>query len=81
MHQWAVNAKYVVEIYKGNINILSRESDSRLFRPELRAIVEREKEAGEVRIEWEQQESGPAVKIAGFQYQIIGHRGMPYAKK
>jgi argininosuccinate synthase len=79
--QWAVNAKYEVEIYKGNINILSRESDSRLFRPELRAIVEREKEAGEVRIEWEQQESGPAVKIAGFQYQIIGHRGMPYAKK
>ena len=79
--QWAVNAKYEVEIYKGNINILSRESDSRLFRPELRAIVEREKEPGEVRIEWEQQESGPAVKIAGFQYQIIGHRGMPYTKK
>ena len=75
--QWAVNAKYEVELYKGNLNILSRESDSRLFRPELRAIVEREKEPGEVRIEWKQPESGPAVKIAGFQYQIIGHRGIP----
>lgn len=79
--QWAVNAKYEVEIYKGNINILSRESDSRLFRPELRAIVERPKEPGEVRIEWKQPESGPAVKIAGFQYQILGHRGMPYVKE
>jgi len=34
-----------------------------------------------VRIEWQQPESGPAVKIAGFQYQILGHRGMPYAKE
>ena len=75
--QWAVNATYEVELYKGNLNILSRESDSRLFRPELRAIVEREKEPGEVRIEWKQPESGPAVKIAGFQYQILGHRGIP----
>ena len=75
--QWAVNAKYEVELYKGNLNILSRESDTRLFRPELRAIVEREKEPGEVRIEWKQPESGPAVKIAGFQYQILGHRGIP----
>jgi argininosuccinate synthase len=74
--QWAVNAKYEIELYKGNINILSRESDTRLFRPELRAIVEREKEPGEVRIEWKQPESGPAVKIAGFQYQILGHRGL-----
>ncbi len=77
--QWAVNALYEVEIYKGNINILSRESDTRLFRPELRAIVERPKEPGEVRIEWKQPESGPMVKIAGFQYQILGHRGLPYA--
>jgi len=77
--QWAVNALYEVEIYKGNINILSRESDTRLFRPELRAIVERPKEPGEVRIEWKQPESGPMVKIAGFPYQILGHRGLPYA--
>jgi argininosuccinate synthase len=79
--QWAVNGKYKIQLYKGNINIVSRESDSRLFRPELRAIVEREKEAGEVRIVWDQQESGPAVKIHGFQYQILGHRGMPYVDK
>ena len=78
--QWAVNGKYKVVLYKGNIDIISRESDSRLFRPELRAIVEREKEPGEVRIVWDQQESGPAVKIHGFQYQILGHRGMPYVE-
>jgi hypothetical protein len=40
----------------------------------------RPQEPGEVRIEWKQPESGPAVKIAGFQYQILGHREMPYAK-
>ncbi len=78
--QWAVNGKYTVQLYKGNINIISRESDSRLFRPELRAIVEREQEADEVRIVWDQQESGPAVKIHGFQYQILGHRGLPNVK-
>ncbi|NSW56830.1 MAG: argininosuccinate synthase [Armatimonadetes bacterium] len=78
--QWAVNGKYKVVLYKGNIDIIERQSESRLFRPELRAIVEREKEPGEVRIVWDQQESGPAVKIHGFQYQIMGHRGMPYVK-
>lgn len=78
--QWAVSGKYKVQLYRGTIDILSRESDTRLFRPELRAIVEREKEPGEVRIVWDQQESGPAVKIHGFQYQILGHRGMPYVK-
>jgi argininosuccinate synthase len=78
--QWAVNGKYKVQLYRGTIDILSRESDTRLFRPELRAIVERPKEPGEVRIVWDQQESGPAVKIHGFQYQILGHRGMPYVK-
>lgn len=75
--QWPVSAKYKVQIYRGTIDILSRESDTRLFRPELRAIVERPKEPGEVRIAWDQQESGPAVKIHGFQYQILGHRSLP----
>jgi len=78
--QWAVNGRLKVALYKGNIDIIERESDSRLFRPELRAIVERPKEPGEVRIEWRQPESGPAVKIHGFQYQILGHRGMPYVE-
>ncbi len=78
--QWAVNGQYKVTLYKGNIDITERTSDSRLFRPELRAIVEREKQPGEVRIEWKQPESGPAVKIHGFQYQIVGHRGMPYVE-
>ena len=78
--QWAVNGRYKLVFFKGNIDIVERESDSRLFRPELRAIVEREKETGEVRIVWDQQESGPAVKIHGFQYQILGHRGMPYVE-
>ena len=74
--QWAVNGHYQVELFKGNVDILSRQSDSRLFRPELRSIVEREREADEIRIVWDQRESGPAVKIHGFQYLILAHRGL-----
>ncbi len=58
-----------------------RESDSCLFRPASRAIVERPEEPGEVRIIWDPQELGPAVRTHGRQYQILGHRGMPYVEE
>ncbi len=66
--QWAVNGKYEVQLYKGNIDILSRESRSGLFAPELRSLAT---------TGFDQRDSGPAVKIHGFQYSILGHRGLP----
>jgi len=68
--QWAVNGKYQVQLYKGNIDIISRESSSGLFAPELRSLAT---------TGFDQRDSGPAVKIHGFQYSILGHRGLPYA--
>ena len=67
--QWAVNGKYQVQLYKGNIDIISRESSSGLFAPELRSLAT---------TGFDQRDSGPAVKIHGFQYSILGHRGLPY---
>ncbi len=66
--QWAVNGKYEVQLYKGNIDILSRESESGLFAPELRSLAT---------TGFDQRDSGPAVKIHGFQYSILGLRGLP----
>ncbi len=65
--QWAVNGKYTVQLYKGNIDILERESDSALFAPELRSLAT----TGFV-----QQDSGPATKIHALQYKIMSSRGM-----
>ncbi|MFP3903021.1 MAG: argininosuccinate synthase, partial [Armatimonadota bacterium] len=69
--QWAVNGKYEIELYKGNIDIISRESDSGLFAPELRSLAT---------TGFDQRDSGPATKIHGFQYSILGHRGLPYVE-
>ncbi len=66
--QWAVNGKYQVQLYKGNLDITSRESDTGLFAPELRSLAT---------TGFDQRDSGPAVKIHGFQYSILGHRGLP----
>lgn len=67
--QWAVNGTYQVQLYKGNIDIISRESSSGLFAPELRSLAT---------TGFDQRDSGPATKIHGFQYSILGHRGLPY---
>jgi len=66
--QWAVNGTYQVQLYKGNIDIISRESSSGLFAPELRSLAT---------TGFDQRDSGPATKIHGFQYSILGHRGLP----
>ncbi len=65
--QWAVNGRYVVELYKGNIDIVSRESDSTLFSRDIRSLATKG---------FDQRDSGPAVKIHGIQYQILAQRGL-----
>lgn len=67
--QWAVNGRYVIELYKGNIEILERESDSGLFAPEIRSLAA----SG-----FDQRDSGPAVKIHSLRYKILARRGLPY---
>ncbi len=63
--QKVVNGKYKIQLYKGNIDILERESSSGLFAPELRSLATRG---------FDQRDSGPAVHIHGMQYQILGAR-------
>jgi len=65
--QWAVNGTYQVSLYKGNIDILARESETGLFAPELRSLAT----GG-----WDQRESGPATKIHAMQYKILSGRGL-----
>ncbi len=65
--QWAVNGTYTIQLYKGNIDILERQSDSALFAPELRSLAT----SG-----WDQRDSGPATKIHAMQYKILSGRGM-----
>lgn len=63
--QSVVNGKYKVQLYKGNIDILERESSTGLFAPELRSLATRG---------FDQRDSGPAVHIHGMQYKILGAR-------
>jgi len=62
-----VEGWYKVELYKGSVDIVDRESPYSLFKPEIRSLAT----AG-----WDQRESGPAVKIHSMQYRILGKRGM-----
>lgn len=63
--QEAVNGRYKVSLYKGNIDILERESDSGLFDPQIRSLAT----SG-----FDQRESGPAVKIHAMKYRIMSER-------
>ena len=67
--QAVVSGKYVAQLYKGNIDILERETDSGLFAPELRSLAT----SG-----FQQPDSGPATKIHSLQYRIISKRGAPH---
>jgi len=60
-----VNGKYKIKLYKGNIDILERESSTGLFAPEIRSLATRG---------FDQRDSGPAVHIHGMQYKILGAR-------
>jgi argininosuccinate synthase len=63
--QKAVSGEYVIELYKGNIDIVSRSSQSGLFFPDVRSI----KSAS-----FNQKECAPAAHIRGLPYELIARR-------
>lgn len=63
--QRTVNGEYVVELYKGNINIVSRNSLSGLFFPDVRSIKSSS---------FNQKECAPAAHIRGLPYELIARR-------
>ena len=63
--QGVVNGEYVLELYKGNLDIVSRESKSGLFFPDVRSI----KTAS-----FNQKESAPAAHLRGIPYELIARR-------
>ncbi|MGD9495116.1 MAG: argininosuccinate synthase [Armatimonadota bacterium] len=67
--QGAVNGTYRVSLYKGNIDIISRETETGLFAPELRSLATSS---------FRQPDSGPATKIHALQYKIVSKRGLGF---
>jgi argininosuccinate synthase len=63
--QKVVNGKYTVKLYKGNIEIVQRESKTSLFSPEIRSI----KTAG-----FDQRRCADAAFIRGLPFEILGKR-------
>src|SRR5713226_7733712 len=63
--QKAVNGEYVVELYKGNIDIRERSSSSGLFFPDVRSI----KSAS-----FNQKECAAAAHIRGITYELMARR-------
>jgi len=63
--QKVVNGEYVVELYKGNIDIRARSSSSGLFFPDVRSI----KSAS-----FNQKECAAAAHIRGLPYELIARR-------
>ncbi|HLT21601.1 MAG TPA: argininosuccinate synthase [Thermomicrobiales bacterium] len=69
--QAVVQGTWTVSLYKGNIEIIKRESPAMLFKPEIRSI------AGSG---FNQQLCGPAAYIRGLPFQIIALRDADVAK-
>ncbi len=65
--QSVVGGTYVLRLYKGNIEIISRETDSGLFAPDIRSLAS---------TTFSQPDSGPATKIHSLQYKILSKRGL-----
>ena len=63
--QEVVNGKYQLKLYKGNIDIIKRESDTGLFYPEIRSI----KSVG-----FNQQRCADAAFIQGLPFEILAKR-------
>ena len=63
--QKAVNGEYMIELYKGNIDILSRSSLSGLFFPDVRSINS---------ASFNQRECAPAAHLRGLPYELIARR-------
>jgi len=65
--QDVVNGKYTVDLYKGNIDILTRESKTSLFSKEIRSIKSRG---------FDQRWCQNAAKVRGLPYEILAKRGL-----
>ncbi len=65
--QKVVNGKYKVKLYKGNMEIVRRESETSLFSPEIRSI----KATG-----FDQRRCADAAFIRGLPYEILAKRKM-----
>ena len=63
--QNVVNGHYTIDLYKGNIDIVSRSSQSGLFFPDVRSI----KSAS-----FNQKESAPSAHLRGIPYELIARR-------
>ena len=63
--QKAVNGEYIVELYKGNIDIVARASTSGLFFPDVRSINS---------ASFNQKECAPAAHLRGLPYELIARR-------
>jgi len=63
--QKAVNGEYVVELYKGNIDVVARSSNSGLFFPDVRSINS---------ASFNQKECAAAAHIRGLPYELIARR-------
>lgn len=63
--QEAVNGEYVVSLYKGNIDIVSRNSTSGLFFPDVRSINSES---------FNQKECAPAAHLRGLPFELIARR-------
>jgi len=64
--QKPVSGSYKVKLYKGNIEITERHSDTALFSPEIRSI----KSTG-----FNQQMCADAARVRGLPYQILAFKG------
>ncbi len=62
-----VGGRYKVRLYRGNIDILERESEYSLFSPEIRSLATKG---------FDQRDSGPATKIHAIPYRVMAKRGL-----
>jgi argininosuccinate synthase len=65
--QNVVSGKYQVKLYKGNIDILTRESTTSLFAPEIRSIASKS---------FNQKMCADAAHVRGVPFEILGKRGI-----
>lgn len=62
-----VSGRYKVRIYRGNIDIVERDSAETLFSPEIRSLATKG---------FDQRDAGPATKIHAMPYKIMAKRGL-----
>jgi argininosuccinate synthase len=63
--QVAINGEYTIELYKGNIDIVTRSASSGLFFPDVRSINSSS---------FNQKECAPAAHLRGLPYELIARR-------